>query len=289
MTYKYKTSYGIALCRYNASKNNQPEILLIKKRYTYCYFSFVFGHYKKYNNKHLQYLFNNMSFGEKVDVLSMKFSNMWYRLWLSDPEKNHTVSEYKAPNDSDIQMRNLKCYFRKKNKFESIFLRDSGKRLRRLINNSSNSVTPWEIPKGGKNENETDIDCAKREFEEETSLTADKYTILWNASPIISSHKDGDTIYRFVYYIATFNIGVRWHPKVKFDTSQQLSELEQVQWVSQHELNFLNLNEKSKNQLLRLFHRIISTYKKSIKNKYNIKSNLSISCTGDSPIFDISN
>jgi hypothetical protein len=68
MTYKYKTSYGIALCRYNASKNNQPEILLIKKRYTYCYFSFVFGHYKKYNNKHLQYLFNNMSFGEKVDV-----------------------------------------------------------------------------------------------------------------------------------------------------------------------------------------------------------------------------
>jgi 8-oxo-dGTP pyrophosphatase MutT (NUDIX family) len=286
MTYKYKTSYGIALCRYNASKNNQPEILLIKKRYTYCYFSFVFGHYKKYNNKHLQYLFNNMSFGEKVDILSMKFSNIWYRLWLSDPEKTHTVGEYKSPND-EIQMKNLKCYFRKKNKFDAIFLRDGGKRLRRLINNSSNSVTPWEIPKGGKNANETDVDCAKREFEEETRLTADKYNILWNETPIISSHKDGDTIYRFVYYIATFIIGARWHPKVKFDTSQQLSELEQVQWVSHPELNFLNLSEKSKNQLLRLFHRIISTYKKNIKNKYNIQSNLHISYTSNSPISDI--
>jgi 8-oxo-dGTP pyrophosphatase MutT (NUDIX family) len=274
MPYTYKTSYGIALSRYNESKNNQPEILLIKKRYTYCYFSFVFGHYKKYNNKQLQYLFNNMSFGEKVDILSMKFSNIWYRLWLSDPEKNHTIGEYSTPNNNDTQMRNLKCYLRKKNKFDTIFLRDSGKRLRRLINNSSNSVTPWEIPKGGKNKtenkNETDLDCAKREFEEETGLSADKYTILWNIKPIISSHKDGDTIYRAVYYIATFNQGVKWYPKVKFDTSQQLSELEQVQWVSKPELKFLNLNEKSQKQLLRLFHRIISTYKKNIKNKYNL-------------------
>jgi 8-oxo-dGTP pyrophosphatase MutT (NUDIX family) len=260
MPYKYKTSYGVALCRYNVSKNNHPEILLIKKRYTYCYFSFVFGHYKKYNNKHLQYLFNNMSFGEKVDILSMKFSNIWYRLWLSDPETNHS-------NEYNDNMVNLKCYFRKKNKFDTIFLRDNGKRLRRLINNSSNSVTPWEIPKGGKNETETDMDCAKREFEEETGLTADKYTILWNIPPIISSHKDNDTIYRIVYYIASYNKDVQWHPKVKFDTSQQISELEQVQWVSQNELTFLNLNEKSKNKLLRLFNIIISTYKKNIKNK----------------------
>jgi 8-oxo-dGTP pyrophosphatase MutT (NUDIX family) len=215
-----------------------------------------------------------MSFGEKVDILSMKFSNIWYRLWLSDPEKSHTIGDYKTPNNNETQMRNLKCYFRKKNKFDTIFLRDSGKRLRRLINNSSNSVTPWEIPKGGKTENETDMDCAKREFEEETGLTADKYTILWGAPPIISSHKDGDTIYRFVYHIASFNQGVRWHPKVKFDTSQQLSELEQVQWVSLNELKFLNLNEKSKIQLLRLFHRVISTYKKYVKNKYNIISSV---------------
>ena len=69
---KCKTSYGIALCRFNRDKNLQSEILMIKKRYTYHYFSFVFGHYKKYNNKHLQYLFNNMTFGEKIDILSMK-------------------------------------------------------------------------------------------------------------------------------------------------------------------------------------------------------------------------
>lgn len=266
---KYKTSYGIALCRFNKEKNNQSEILMVKKRYTYYYFSFIFGHYKKYNNKQLQYLFNNMTFGEKVDILSMKFSNMWYRLWLSDPEKNYDINNlYDKDKSTDIQYKNLKCYFRKKTKFETIFLRDGGKRLKRLINNSTNAVTPWEIPKGGINENELELECAKREFEEESGITSDKYTILWNVDPITVSHKDDDIIYRYVYYIAYLNNNINWQPKIKFDTSYQLTEIEQVQWVSLNDIKFLNLNEKSKNKLIKNYKKIIYYFKKNIKSYY---------------------
>lgn len=267
---KYKASYGIALCRFNKEKNLQSEILMIKKRYTYHYFSFVFGYYKKYNNKQLQYLFNNMTFGEKVDILSMKFSNMWYRLWICDPEKNYDINTLFVNNKStdDQYYNNLKCYFRKKSKFETIFLRDGGKRLKRLINNSNNAVTPWEIPKGGKDENELELECAKREFEEETGINSDKYTILWNVDPIIVSHKDDDIVYRYVYYLAYLNNNVNWQPKVKFDTCHQLTEIEQVRWISLAEIKFLNLNEESKNRLIKNYKKVIYYFKKNIKSYY---------------------
>ena len=265
----YRTSYGVAMCRYNKYKNNQVEVLMIKKRYTYHYFSSIFGHYKKYNTKYLQYLFNNMTFGEKVDILSMKFSNMWYRLWLSDPEKNHNIySIYKYKNDAPDHVKNIKCYLRKKSKFETIFLRDDGKRLRRLINNSSNAVTPWEIPKGSPNQDEMDMNCAVREFEEESGIYSDKYSMLWDVKPIVSAHKDADTIYRSVYYVAYLNKCSKWYPKVKFETSHQLSEVEQVQWISVDEIKFLNLNESVKKRLINMYKRIIHTFKSNIKSYY---------------------
>lgn len=258
----YKTSYGIALCRYNKEKNNQPEILMIKKRYTYHYFSFVLGHYKKYNNKQLQYLFNNMTFGEKVDILSMKFHTMWYRIWFWDPENSNTYD--KKRNQGFII--DPKCYAKKKAKFENIFSRDGGKRLMRLINNSTNSVTPWEIPKGSANPDEKDLDCARREFEEETNIYSDKYSILWNVKPIKSSHKDDNIIYNSVYYLASFDTSSLWKPKVKFETNDQMVEIEQVQWVALSEIKFLNLNDDSKNRLQILYKKIIGAFKKNIKN-----------------------
>lgn len=265
---KYKTSYGIALCRFNKAKNFQSEILMIKKRYTYHYFSFIFGHYKKYNNKHLQYLFNNMTFGEKIDILSMKFSNMWYRLWICDPEKNFDINSLFNKSNDEKYCQNLKYYFRKKSKFETIFLRDGGKRLRRLINNSMSAVTPWEIPKGGIDINESEIECAKREFEEETGINYNNYTILWNINPITVSHKDDDTIYISIYYIAYLNNDVNWLPRIRFDTSHQLTEIEQVRWISLNEIQFLNLNDESKNRLIKNYKKIIYYFKKNIKSHY---------------------
>ena len=267
----YKTSYGIAMCRYNQLKNKQVEILMIKKRYTYHYFSFVFGQYKKYNNKQLQYLFNNMTFGEKVDILSMNFSTMWYRLWLSNPEKNYNIYNlYKDDknNDKENRINHIECYFRKKEKFESIFLKDSGKRLRRLINNSSNSVSPWEIPRGSKKLNELDMNCAIREFEEETGIYSDKYSMLWDEKPIIASHKDENIVYRGVYYIAYLNKTSDWIPKINFETSNQLSEVEQIQWVSLDEIKFLNLNTNIKKNLVNLCKKIIKTFKANVKSYY---------------------
>ena len=261
----YKTSYGVALCKYNMEKNKQLEILMIKKRYTYSYFIFIFGRYKKYNNKHLQYLFNHMTYAEKLDILSLDFSKMWYRMWLCTPENNYTI--YSIYNKSTIPTKNIKTYFRKKNKFNSIFLRDNGKRLKRLIQSSDNVVSPWEIPKGSANKSESDITCAIREFEEETIINTSDYTILHNVKPIISSHKDSKTVYKTVHYVAYLNNDSKWTPRYIFEPSQ-INEIEQVKWISVNEITFLNMNIREKKRLINICKKISYQFKKNIKSYY---------------------
>ena len=247
-----RTSYGIAICRYNKEKNNRPEILMIKKRCTYSYFDFVFGNYKKQNDKHLKYLFNNMTSCEKVDILSMRFSNMWYRIWLNYFDELPIGNNY-----------HNRCFLKKKNKFETVFLSDGGYRLKKLINESFNSTATWEIPKGGKNKNEKDVDCAMRELTEETGILKTKYNIIWKP-PIISSHMDNGILYKNVYFIAYTDDIIQ--PKVNFKNKAQLSEIDNIKWVSYSEIEFLQLTDRASNYLTDLFKKIIKTFKLNKKN-----------------------
>jgi len=188
-----KKSYGIALVRFNV-KTNHYELLFIKKRYTYHFVEFVLGHYSKNNEDRLKDLFSGMSHEEKITVLSLDFGKLWYKIWLIDPE-----SSYDKKLTYDEQNRYNTC----KKHFEKCFLVDSGERLRNLVNMSRCVETIWELPKGRKNSNETNIDCAIREVTEETGITPDQYRILHNLDPIMV--KTFDTItYENYYWIAVW-------------------------------------------------------------------------------------
>jgi len=271
-----KTSIGIALCRYN---NNNIEILLIKKRFSYHFYALVMGHYKKSdlkgNAKYIKFLFDNMNYAEKIDLLGMQFSTMWYRIWLNNPEKYFNISDvYQTTNFSNHVMHNTlsnseiyKSYFQKRNKFENNFLKDNGKKLRSYIQSSTNSEIIWEIPKGHIHGNETHIDCAIREFYEETSIKYNKYRILHNIDPITDESYDGDIVYKSIYYVADL-CDKDLTPRINFKNLDQIVEVDQIKWVSINEIKFMNLNVDMHNKLVRLYGNIINKYKqvKKLKN-----------------------
>lgn len=280
---KVKISYGIALC--NRDLNNNIELLLIKKRYTYHFFSFIFAYYKKNNNKYLKYLFDNMTCPEKIDILGMQFSNMWYRIWLTNPEKHFNIKD--IYETSTIVPKNKICvkkephdiyklsageahklYFNKKNKFDKNFMSDGGSKLQHIINTSNDSEILWEIPKGGKKEDETNIDCAIREFYEETSIKYKDYRILYHIPPVEESFKDNGVVYKNIYYIAVLRHDNNCkNIKIDFKSLNQISEVEQVKWVSINEIKFMNLNKTQSNKLINLYKRVIFQYKKYISLK----------------------
>lgn len=269
---KIKRSYGIICCR---KINNAYQIILIKKPVTYYFCEFILGHYRRKDEQHLKKLFNNMTYHEKCDILSLKFNIMWYRIYKSNPEKinNDSISKY---------------YYKKKTKFETNFLYDNGKKLRNLISDSKNTETQWEVPKGrkieinnsiqsdakalkdkkilidkqtiiNKIEKEEDLDAAIREFTEETQISANKYDILWHATPYVETYSEFGITYQNIYYFARA-IG-EWEPSIKFSNNQQISEVSYIKWCGKNDIRYMNLENIIYNRIKKMFDKLIKKYK----------------------------
>jgi 8-oxo-dGTP pyrophosphatase MutT (NUDIX family) len=253
-----KRSYGIVCCR---PHDNGLQILMVKKSTTYHFCEFVAGHYRKQNHTHLIKLFNNMTYHEKMDILSFKFANMWYRIYMENPDK--------AFLQNNSQNYWASSYVKKKNKFESSFLSDGGEKLKKLIANSINVDTIWEFPKGRKNESkkEGDVETAMREFHEETGVDESKYKLLWDIKPYIETYEDFGTQYKNTYYFASA-IG-DWNPELKFYEKQQISEVSSVRWISRVDLAHMNLELVTYQRLLNSTEKIIAKYKNGTKSKLN--------------------
>jgi ADP-ribose pyrophosphatase YjhB (NUDIX family) len=129
-----------------------------------------------------------MTVEEKICILSLDFSKIWYFSYLIHPHK--------------LQSKELSKYEGYKTKFEKRFLLDGGQRLQRLMRRSRNIDLIWEIPKGMMNKAESPIQSAIREFYEETGIKKSKYRILWGVKPIEHIFSDEGVTYRYVYYIA---------------------------------------------------------------------------------------
>ncbi len=212
---KNKVSLGIACCRFN---NGRPEILLVCKRTTYAYNSFVTGNYNSANNMEIISLLNSMTVDEKLDLLSLNFNQIWYRVWLN-MTKNHT-------------------YNMAKNKFESTFLADSGRRLQKLVAKSTNSMRIWEIPKGRKKtKNEPNIHCAMREFHEETGISKKSYRIFPRAKRIYS-YIDDNVRYTNIYYFAFTKYSIL--PTVNFNNRDQFSEICDIRWMNMDDIAYID-------------------------------------------------
>ena len=211
---KERISYGVALVRRVSA---QPEILLICKRFTYSYNLFVHGKYNSMNTHEQIELFNGMTVDEKLDLLSLNFAQIWYRVWL-----NSIIAS--------------SSYFMAKNKFESTFAVDPDK-LRKLIAKSSNVARVWEIPKGRKkNKTESDVHTSVREFYEETGIPKKNYR-LFNATRTFT-YIDDNTQYTNNYYIAYTRHHIE--PRVNFGLQDQIDEISDIRWMDINSIRFVD-------------------------------------------------
>lgn len=277
----YRKSSGISCIRYNKS-TKKYEILVIKKRYSYFFASFVFGQYNKKDDKRLKFLFDGMTVQEKIDILSLKFDILWYKIWLEIPEVFHKpklnfdvtdvesmaktwkeIYKQKASNNfvkyDSGSMSKLDFYIKKKNKFESSFVSDNGKRLRSLLTDSTHAELHWEIPKGRRSKNETVMDCAIREFEEETNIGIESYNIMFNIDPIVESYVSSHIKYIHSYYIAyTSKV---FEPSIKFSNGNQISEVDSIKWVDMDEIQYIDHSGRLQKLVQRIFNIFKSKYK----------------------------
>ena len=189
-----------------------------------------------------------MSLQEKSTIMTQPFETLWKTLW---GDINSNSSQYRSEEMSSSK------------KFESLKngLYVNGERitLEDIINNSNTqwNETEWEFPKGRRNFQEKDIECALREFEEETGYSRNDIVIIDNLMPfeeifIGSNHKS----YKHKYYLAYMNEIID-----SLDNFQK-SEVSKLEWMTIDEcLEAIRPYHLEKKQLISNIDKILREYR----------------------------
>lgn len=245
---RIKKSYGIILCKINPV-NNTPEVLLVHKRYTYCYNMFIHGKYFKPNiwprssMQPIMNLLTQMTLEELLDIWSLDFKQMWYRIWLN--------------NNYDVEL-----YKRKFNKFYLSFIKyDNGDNLRKCIQQVRNYNTlSWEVPKGRPYDtHESDILCAIREVTEETGLKKNDYLILPNVKRYVNYISLG-TRYICVYYIAIIKSNIKYYNNSILKDISTVSEVSEIKWFDINKIRSIDDNKKHLETLVTPAFKLVKKY-----------------------------
>ena len=168
---------------------NNIKFLMIRRRHTLGFIEFMRGRYKIDNVDGIIFLFQQMTNAEISLIKSSSFDELWSELWFGEPKINVHDVEYKHAKDKFNKLKNS----------EEIDLN-----LQFYLENvvSSWLEAEWGFPKGRRNYHEDNMDCAIREFEEETNLAPDDYYILKNIPSIEEEFIGTNGVkYKHIYYV----------------------------------------------------------------------------------------
>jgi 8-oxo-dGTP pyrophosphatase MutT (NUDIX family) len=170
---------------------NGLKFLLIERKHSLGYIDFIRGRYKIDNIDQINYLFQQMN-NEEINKIGEKdFDFLWNDLWNDNKGK---ITYYK------------KDYNFAKNKFETLKNADNIEiNLDFYVKNVKPlyKINEWGFPKGRKDKNESNQECAKREFFEETNIDLNRIRIIESIEPICENLIGTNGVkYKHIYYIA---------------------------------------------------------------------------------------
>jgi 8-oxo-dGTP pyrophosphatase MutT (NUDIX family) len=239
------TSYGIILFR---SSSKGLQFLMLRRKDSFGYIDFMRGKYSPYNIEHTQNIINEMSIDEKEKILTESFDNLWKQMW-----GNALNIQYRSEEAASVKKFDL---------IKSGIIIDEVKITLNDIIEKSNTKwkeTEWEFPKGRRNYQEKDLDCAFREFEEETGISKLNINIIENVLPfeeifIGTNHKS----YKHKYFLAYSKENENEHNLENY----QKSEVSKLEWKTINEcLESIRPYSLEKKQLITNINKVLQEYR----------------------------
>jgi len=204
-------SYGV-ICF-----TNDKHILMIQRKDSINYIEFLRGKYKLDDITYIIKLLDGFSIDERSRLLNHSFDDLWTKLWFS--------GKYKKPQTERMK----KEYHNSKQMFNKLDLPDLISRC------NTNYLTPeWEIPKGRRSYRESNLNCAIREFEEETDIKSHEYDLITNVLPISEEYIGCNGVrYKHIYYYAISK--EKKDISINLDKYEQYSEIGDIKWFTLEE------------------------------------------------------
>ena len=240
------TSYGIILFRLS---QNGLRFLMIRRKDSFGYIDFIRGKYSLHNIEHIQHIVDEMSIEEKERLLNEPFDKLWQLMWGETTNIQYKNEEYSSSKKFDA----LKL---------GIILDCEKITLSEIIKNSKTKwqETEWEFPKGRRNYQEKDIDCALREFEEETGILQKKINVVENIIPfeeifIGTNYKS----YKHKYFLAYMNEN---DDNEELLTNFQKAEVSKLEWKTLEEcLQSIRPYSLEKKKLITNIYKVLKEYR----------------------------
>jgi 8-oxo-dGTP pyrophosphatase MutT (NUDIX family) len=221
------TSYGIIAVRYmnnNVSTSlfskattinngsDSIQFLLIQRKDSLAFVEFIRGKYGPQDEEYLGRLIRGMTIKEHENILTQTFDELWQNVW----GESSSIKSHKNDYDTSSKKYSL--------------IKDNIKQL--IENNPTRWMEPeWGFPKGRRNPHETDINCASREFQEETGLRRQDFTIIQNTYPISETFFGSNHVhYCHKYYIALCNKSTE--VEMNINNPHMAREIGGIQWCS---------------------------------------------------------
>jgi 8-oxo-dGTP pyrophosphatase MutT (NUDIX family) len=186
------TSIGIVAFRV---VENELQYLSICRKDSFGFIDFMRGKYSVHNKDYIMNMLIQMTDTEKQYLLTLSFAELWKYIWGINTLSNQYKHEENGSRDKLEQLR------------MGVHNNTNTYTLATLIEDSNKYPTwsepEWGFPKGRRNYQEKDYDCAMREFCEETGFMRKHICNIRNISPFEeiftgSNYKS----YKHKYYIA---------------------------------------------------------------------------------------
>lgn len=228
------------------------EYLMIRRKDTLGFIDFMRGKYTLTNKDYIMNMLKQMTNAEKHKLNTWTFNQIWSDIWGS----GSTINQYKTEeNSSRTKFYHLKVGIQYKNKKFS---------LNEMII-ECNQYTSWEepewgFPKGRRNQNETDLDCALREFNEETGINKKSIKLIDNLFPFEeiftgSNYKS----YKHRYFITYID-----NNKPVSMNNYEKTEVSKMEWKTyENSMASIRKYNLEKQSMLTKIHNTLSNYSMS--------------------------
>lgn len=247
------TSYGIICCRLvrDQTGNLYPQYLMVQRKDSLSYVEFIRGKYSLDRKSYIMKLVSNMTDRERHALRTRHFDFLWRNLWQADDCKAYQREYAQAREKFELLTRG----YLMKNESDELYYFD----MDYVLNNTTSNLdeAEWGFPKGRRNINELDFDCAVREFKEETGIHPKHIRVIHHQKPFEEVFSGTNRIrYRHIYYLAvSMNNDHRlFNPFNKL----QCREIKDVRWFdyndAQARIQDRNIERK---ELFRRVHQVI--------------------------------
>lgn len=246
---RYKISSILNDKKIDAMIKNKLKFLMVCRKHTLGYIEFIRGNYNTSTYDDIEYIkniFRLMTLREINNIKKGDFDILWNDLWVAD-DKSHKKEYDISKNKFDKLLEGFNIM---SNKYDLTHF------IEYIYKNIKWEEPDWEFPKGRRSIKETDIDCAIREFEEETNFNSEDYRIL-NLNPISEIFMGNNGInYKYTYYFAQcFNND---EPIINLDNRFQYAEISDIKWLTYQEAidKIRDYNSERKNILRKVYNLI---------------------------------